>query len=98
MFRQFLNLNSYFRKIEIWGFVYFFLLSLLAYFVFQLFFFFTYFFTFILFYLFLIFFRTFQEKPDFPAFYKNTNSNFSATLQEPTRLSDNFKNSYASEK
>src|SRR5260364_239232 len=76
-------MNFYFREIEIWSFV-FFLFSL---FIFLFFFFFLLIFL-ILFYLFLTFFKTLQENdPTFLVFYKNTNFNFSGTLQEVVNIS-----------
>src|SRR5260364_283511 len=76
------EMNSYFREIEIWVFV--FLFSLLTFLFFGCFSFFLLIFL-IFFYLFLTFFGTLQENDlTFLVLYKNTNSNFSVTLQERT--------------
>src|SRR5260363_72780 len=74
--------NSYFREIEIWVFI--FLFSLLTFLFFGCFSFFLLIFL-IFFYLFLTFFGTLQKNNlTFLVLYKNTNSNFSGTLQEQT--------------
>src|SRR5260364_172607 len=80
------KMNSYFRKIEIWAL--FFYLVCLRFCFFVCFSFFLLIFL-ILFYLFLTFFETLQENDlTFLVFYKNTNSNFSGTLQKVVNMSE----------